>query len=152
MVSEIVDIIVKVFEGIKKENSLKDVEKLLLKRDNYHKNLVSAAYSWIYDKSVRDNLRIDDNNMAADSGFRILSSEEKFLLGDEVEKYLMCLYNIGLLKNNDIEKIIEQVQLFPENTQDVDNIKLLILSLFFDTDNISTPGSRYILYSSDTVN
>jgi uncharacterized protein Smg (DUF494 family) len=151
MVSEIVDVIVKVFEGIKKEDSLKNVEKLLLKRDNHHKNLVSAAYSWIYEKSVRDNLQIDENSFT-EIGFRILSNEEKFLLGEDVEKYLMCLYNIGLLKNNDIDKIIEQVQLFPENTQDVDNIKLLILSLFFDTDKKSTPGSRYILYSSDTVN
>jgi uncharacterized protein Smg (DUF494 family) len=152
MVSEIVDVIVKVFEGIQKKNSLKDMEKLLLNRDNYHKNLISAAYSWIHDKSIRDSLSNMEINSNPKSGFRILSNEEKFLLGEENEKYLMNLYNIGLLKSNDIDKIIEQVQLFPENSQNVDNINLLILSLFFDTDKKSTPGSRYILYSSDTVN
>lgn len=150
MVSEIVEVIVKVFEGIKKENSLKDVEKLLPERDNYHKNIIPAAYSWIYDKSVRDNIR--DNDLAAESGFRILSNEEKSLFGEEVEKYLMQLYNIGLLKNKDIDKIVEQMQLFPENANNLDNINLLILSLFFDTDKKSLPGSRHILYSSDTVN
>lgn len=152
MVSEIVDVIVKVFEGIQKKNSPKDMEKLLLNRDNYHKNLISAAYSWIHDKSIRDSMRNMEINAIPNSGFRILSSEEKFLLGEENEKYLMNLYNIGLLKSNDIDKIIEQVQLFPENSQNVDNINLLILSLFFDTDKKSTPGSRYILYSSDTIN
>jgi len=53
MVSEIVEVIVKVFEGIKKENSLLDVEKLLPAGVIYHKNIIPAAYSWIYDKSVR---------------------------------------------------------------------------------------------------
>jgi hypothetical protein len=74
------------------------------------------------------------------------------MLGEDIEKYLMHLYSIGLLKSNDIDKIVEQVQLFPENAKNLDNINLLILSLFFDTAKKSLPGSRYILYSSDTVN
>jgi uncharacterized protein Smg (DUF494 family) len=152
MVSEIVKVIVKVFEGIKKENSPLDVEKLLPAGVIYHKNLIPAAYSWIYDKFVRDNLRNKEFSIAAESGFRILSSEEKSMLGEDIEKYLMHLYSIGLLKSNDIDKIVEQVQLFPENAKNLDNINLLILSLFFDTDKKSLPGSRYILYSSDTVN
>ena len=152
MVSEIVEVIVKVFEGIKKEKSLKEVEELLSVGGNYHKNIVPAAYSWIYDKSVRDNLRQNEISVAKESGFRILSNEEKSLFGEEIEKYLMHLYNIGLLKSNDVDKIVEQVQLFPENAKNLDNINLLILSLFFDTEKKSLPGSRYILYSSDTVN
>jgi hypothetical protein len=75
MVSEIVEVIVKVFEGIKEENSLLDVEKLLPTGVIYHKNIIPAAYSWIYDKSVRDNLRNKEINLAAESGFRILSNE-----------------------------------------------------------------------------
>jgi uncharacterized protein Smg (DUF494 family) len=152
MVSEIVEVIVKVFEGIKKENSLQDVEKLLPTGSTYQKNIIPAAYSWIYDKSVRDNLQDKQISVAAESGFRILSNEEKSMFGEDIEKYLMHLYSIGLLKSNDIDKIFEQVQLFPENAKNLDNINLLILSLFFDTDKISLPGSRYILYSSDTVN
>ena len=152
MVTEIVEVIVKVFEGIKKENSLQDVEKLLPNRGIYHKNIIPAAYSWIYDKSVRDNLMDKEIRLAVESGFRILSNEEKSLIGEEIEKYLMHLYGIDLLKNNDIDKIVEQVQLFPDNAKNLDNINLLILSLFFDTDKKSLPGSRYILYSSDTVN
>src|SRR5665647_1627113 len=122
MVSEIVEVIVKVFEGIKKENSLQDVEKLLPNGNIYHKNIIPAAYSWIYDKSVRDNLRDKEISIVADSGFRILSNEEKYLFGEEIEKYLMNLYNIGLLKNNDLDKIVEQMQLFPDNAKNLDNI------------------------------
>src|ERR1039457_5399201 len=132
MVSEIVEVIVKVFEGIKNDNSLQDVEKLLSNGVSYHKNIISAAYSWIYDKSIRDSLGDKDVNQSAESGFRILSNEEKSLFGEEIEKYLMHLYNIGLLKNNDVDKIVEQVQLFPENAKNLDNINLLILSLFFE--------------------
>ena len=152
MVSEIVDVIVRVFEGIKKENSLLEVEKLLPAGVIYHKNIIPAAYSWIYDKSVRDSLRNKEISTAVESGFRILSNEEKSMFGEDIEKYLMHLYSIGLLKSNDIDKIVEQVQLFPDNAKSLDNINLLILSLFFDTEKKSLPGSRYILYSSDTVN
>ena len=152
MVSEIVEVIVKVFEGIKKENSFIEVEKLLPVGAIYHKNIIPAAYSWIYDKSVRDKLRDNEISVAAESGFRVFSNEEKFLFGEDISKYLMHLYNIGLLKSNDLDKIVEQVQLFPDNAKNMDNINLLILSLFFDTDKKSLPGSRYILYSSDTVN
>jgi uncharacterized protein Smg (DUF494 family) len=152
MVSEIVDVIVRVFEGIKKENTLLVVEKLLPAGVIYHKNIIPAAYSWIYDKFVRDNLRNKEFSTSAESGFRILSNEEKSMFGEDIEKYLMQLYSIGLLKSNDIDKIVEQVQLFPDNAKSLDNINLLILSLFFDTEKKSLPGSRYILYSSDTVN
>ncbi|MDR3667747.1 MAG: DUF494 family protein [Ignavibacteriaceae bacterium] len=152
MVSEIVKVIVKVFEGIKNDNSLQEVEKLLPRGGIYHKNIIPAAYSWIYDKSIRDNLGDHGKSLSIENGFRILSNEEKSLFGEEIEKYLMHLYSIGLLKNNDIDKIVEQIQLFPENAKNLDNINLLILSLFFDTEKKSLPGSRYILYSSDTVN
>lgn len=152
MVSEIVDVIVKVFEGIKNDYSLKDVEKSLLNKNTYHKNIIAAAYSWIYEKNARDKFDKESINELSESSFRIMSNEERQLFGEEIEKYIMQLYNIGLLKNKDIDKIVEQVQLFPENTKSKDNINLLILSLFFDTDKKSLPGSRYLLYSSDTVN
>ena len=85
MVSEIVDVIVRVFEGIKKENSLLEVEKLLPAGVIYHKNIIPAAYSWIYDKSVRDSLRNKEISVAAESGFRILSNEEKSMFGEDIE-------------------------------------------------------------------
>jgi uncharacterized protein Smg (DUF494 family) len=152
MVSEIVEVIVKVFEGIKNDYSIKDVEKSLLNKNNYHKNIISAAYSWIYEKSARDKVETEKINELSENSFRILSNEERLLFGEEIEKYIMQLYNIELLNNKDIDKIVEQVRLFPENAKSKDNINLLILSLFFDTDKKSLPGSRYLLYSSDTVN
>jgi uncharacterized protein Smg (DUF494 family) len=152
MVSEIVEVIVEVFKGIQNEKSLQDIESLFRNGDKYHKNIISAAYSWIHEKSLRDNSPGSEVTPVSEKAFRILSKEEKSLLGEEVEKYLMCLYNIGLLNNNDIDKIVEQALSFPENANNLNNINLLILSLFFDTDKKSLPGSRYILYSSDTVN
>ena len=152
MVSEIVDVIVKVFEGIKNDYSIRDVEQSLLSNNTYHKNIIAAAYSWIYEKNARDKIETDKINVFSEDSFRILSNEERIILGEEIEIYIMQLYNIGLLNNKDIDKIVEQVQLFPENAKSKDNINLLILSLFFDTDKKSLPGSRYLLYSSDTVN
>ena len=48
--------------------------------------------------------------------------------------------------------IIDQIKLFPEESRSIENLNMLILSVFLDLDDISTPGSRYLLYSSDTIN
>ena len=91
MVSEIVDVIVKVFKGIKNDYSVRDVEKSLLSNNTYHKNIIAAAYSWIYEKNARDKIETDKINVLSEDSFRILSNEERIIFGEEIEIYIMQL-------------------------------------------------------------
>jgi hypothetical protein len=61
-------------------------------------------------------------------------------------------YNIGLLNISEIERIIDNIMEFPEDIRNRESINLLILSVILDIDRVSLPGSRYTLYSSDTIN
>jgi len=152
MVGEIVKIIAKIVQGINKNYSLEQVEKTLNNEVRTSKNVVAAAYSWIYEKMLRDLYIERELDVQNSKGLRILSEEEKYEIGLENYNYLLYFFNIGMIKNKEFNKILEQLKLFPEEMISKDNINILILSMFLEVDNLSLPGSRNLLYSSDTIN
>ncbi len=152
MIGEIVKIIAKIVQGINNNYSLEQVEKSIIGVTDIDKNAVAAAYSWIYEKMTRDlfiERELAENSVQS---FRFLSDDEKFEIGLDNYNYLMHFYNIGMIKIDEFNTIVEQLKLFPEGSVTNENINLLILSLFLDMDNYSLPGSRNLLYSSDTIN
>ncbi len=152
MVGEIVKIIAKIVQGINNNYSFDQVEKSINRTGKINKNTVAAAYSWIYEKMMRD-LFIEKEMPAYNyNGIRFLSEDEKYEIGLENYNYLLHYYNIGMLSKKEFNSIIEQMKLFPENTLTKENINILILSMFLEMDNFSVPGSRNLLYSSDTIN
>ena len=83
---------------------------------------------------------------------RILTNEEQRKIGLKNYNYLLHLYNIGLLTNDDFEEIMEELKLFPEDAIETERINFLILSTFLDLDKLNLPGSRHLLYSTDKIN
>ncbi len=152
MVGEIVKIIAKIVQGINNDYSLEQVENSIKTAGKVNKNTVAAAYSWIYEKMMRDGFLEREMPAQRYTGLRFLSEDEKYEIGLENYDYLLHYFNIGMLNKKEFSTIIEQMKLFPEGTVDKENINILILSMFLDMNNFSTPGSRNLLYSSDTIN
>jgi len=147
MKTDIIYALVKIAEGI---HDSKSVEKALEKisiNEKLSKNLIAAIYSWIFEKSNRD---ASEKNYVAK--ILILSADELEQIGIENYNYILHLYNIGLLDISDIEKIIEQALVYPEGELDDEQLNLMVLSLFLETNSNLPPGSRFLLYSSDTIN
>jgi len=152
MITEIVEVLAKITEMINKNHSKDEVAELIIKDSRYNKNIVAAAYSWIHEKTKHNNTTDNNKSENRSTSFRTLSDEEVSQIGLNNYDYLLHFYNIGLLTNNDFEEIIEQLKLFPDETITPEQINLLILALFLDLDKLTLPGSRQILYSSDTIN
>lgn len=151
MTSDLVDVLVKIAEGIHLNYSFNEVLKSIYKnKDEYSENMIAAAYSWIYEKSLRNLINVSENK--SETSFRMLHDNEINLIGRENIKKIITLQNIGLLTNQDINKILNQLEMIPEVFTRESNFDLLILSLFFDSGGKLTPGSRQVLYSSDTIN
>ncbi len=149
MMSELINILIKLAEEINSRKSIdKVLEKISLNR-KVSKNLVAALYSWIFDKINRDSI---DDKIYSGQGIRILSEDELEQIGIENYNYIMHLHNLGLLDYPDLEKIIEQALVYPEGELDDEQINLLVLSIFLETNINLPPGSRFLLYSSDTIN
>lgn len=149
MKTEIVEVITKILEGIGTNTPLEDVNKKLLKSKEYNEQTLSIAFSLIYDKILltgKNKLRVKEKSI------RILTEEEKYILGTDNYNYIMHLYNLGLLNSESLESMLEQVIMFPENRITRKEINWIVLISIVDFDNEIPLGSRYLLYSSDSVN
>jgi uncharacterized protein Smg (DUF494 family) len=114
--------------------------------------LIAAAYSWIYEKKLRELYLSKALNRQSSKSLRVLSENELYIIGLKNYDYILHFYNIGLVNNSEIEMIIDNIMTFPEEIRTKESINLLILSVILDIDRVSLPGSRYTLYSSDTIN
>ncbi|MBI1939555.1 MAG: DUF494 family protein [Ignavibacteriales bacterium] len=149
MKTEIVEVITKILEGIGTNTPLEDVNKKLLKSKEYDEQTLSIAFSLIYDKILltgKNKLRVKEKSI------RILTEEEKYILGTDNYNYIMHLYNLRLLNSESLESMLEQVIMFPENRITRKEINWIVLISIVDFDNEIPSGSRYLLYSSDSVN
>jgi uncharacterized protein Smg (DUF494 family) len=151
MISELVEVILKIYEGINNNNSPEKAVDIINRENNYNKKVLAAAYSWIYDKILRDVLDKKDPGIK-EPHLRVLSDSEINRIGMDNYDYLLHFYNLEILNNVDLEFIVDHLMLLPEGTVDKEKIDALIFALFLDIDNYVLPGSRLILYSSDKIN
>jgi uncharacterized protein Smg (DUF494 family) len=150
MTTDLIEILVKVVEGIHNKHSIEKIHKDVNKTRKVNKNIIAAVYSWIFDKITKDiTEKLDDDSSA---GIRLLSDEEMQSIGVENYNFVLHLYNLGLLNNTDIEKIVEHALTFQEGELRFEELNVIILSIFLETNSELPPGSRFLLYSSDTIN
>lgn len=152
MISKIVDALVKVREKINEKN-IKDekIENLKLAK-HYNKNIIAAAYSWIYEKNQREKEFENTIPKEQRKGIRIYSKEEINKIGIKNYDYLLHFYNIGLLTHLEFDYILDELKILPIENIDIYQINVLLLSLYLDLEKLTLPGSRLMLHSSDTIN
>lgn len=152
MTAKIVEVLAKILQGLKNNNSLEEVTKLLNKEKDFDDQTLSAALGLVFDKFLTKRLTFNKDNKANLQSFRILTTDEISIIGLENHNYIQHLINIGLLDPLDVELLIEQITMFPEEKISKDDINWIILFSLVDFDSEMLPGSRVLLYSSDTIN
>ena len=151
MNSKVVEVLAQILDGLNKNFSLEDVNSKINKENRFDKQTVSAAFSLVYDKILTNSgekIKSDSKN----KNFRLLNEEELEMVGVEYYNYLMHLQNIKLLDSDDIEMLIEQILLFPNQTLSYEDINWMILVSLVEYNTKILPGSRVTLYSSDKIN
>ncbi|MGE5457527.1 MAG: DUF494 family protein [Methanococcaceae archaeon] len=151
MTAKIVEVLARILEGLSQNYSLEEVNKKLSKDKNLDKQLVSAAFSWVFDRKL-NNTEAEENVTEKIKSFRILTEEEKNLLGIDNFNYITHLINVGLVSTTDFDALLNQLMLFPGERISKEEINWLILFSLVDFDPSILPGSRFLLYSSDTIN
>jgi uncharacterized protein Smg (DUF494 family) len=152
MISEIVEVLAKIAKAISGNLSPEETVKSIAREKKYRQNVIAAAYSWIYEKILRDLPELKDETLVTSTGFRILSEKEISAIGLKNYNYLLHFHNIGLLNLDELELVLDQIKLLPDENVGEESINILILSLFLDIDKMTLPGSRLLLYSSDNIN
>ena len=152
MTSKLVDVLAKILEGLSNNSSIEEISKNLVKNKQYDENLLSAAFSLVYDKILLKKSLKELSLTEKPRSARILSEDEKDFLGLDNYNYLLHLMNVGLIDAANLEAILSQISLFPEMRVSRKEINWIILLALVDYDNELLPGSRSLIYSSDTVN
>lgn len=152
MTSKIVEVLAKILEGLGNNSTMEEVNHSLLKSKQFDKQTLGVAYSLIYDKVLARKMLSQKNDPDINKGIRFLSESEKETLGVENYSYLLHLINVGLLEADNFEIILDQIAIFPDTRVTRREINWIILLSLVEFDSEVLPGSRMLLYSSDTVN
>ena len=152
MPTNIIEILAKILEGLSSNSTFEEVNHSLLNNHKFDKQLVGIAFSLIYDKILTRNDRQPKLKNDKSKTIRILSDDEKDVLGLDNYNYLLHLINVGLLDYSNLESILEEIVLFPESRITRKEINWIILLSLVEYDSNILPGSRKTLYSSDIVN
>ena len=151
MTAKIVEVIARILDGLNNNISLEEVNNLLAIDKEYDKQTVSAAFSLVYDKVLTSKV-VKDKSRSKTQNIRLLTDEEKEVLGIDNYDYLFKLWKIGLVDAADLEIILEQLMLFPNDSITREDINWIILVSLVEFNSKILPGSRILLYSSDTIN
>ncbi|AFN75775.1 hypothetical protein MROS_2545 [Melioribacter roseus P3M-2] len=156
MKPKVIEIISKILDGLGKGKSLEELNKYFSQKKKYDKQTLSIAFSLIYDKIILQNsfqmLEEKAGIHKSRKSFRFLTEEEKDVLGVENYNYLMHLINVGLINPTTLEDILEQISMFPENKVSRNELNWIVLLSLVDFESDVPPGSRILLYTSDSVN
>ena len=153
MTEKIVEVLAEILERLKKNSSLEEVNKVLSKNKRFDEQTLSAAFSLVFDKVLTQRIVAGKKSSHSNkSNFRLLTDEEKEVIGIENYNYILHLYNVGLLDYIDFEMILEQIMLFPSESITRDDINWTIFISLVDFNADLLPGSRLLLYSSDNIN
>ena len=152
MTAKIVEVLAKILEGLKDNYSLEEVTKHLNLNKDFDEQTVSAALGLVFDKYLTKRLVLHKQGAANSKSFRLLTNDEISIIGADNHNYIQHLVNVGLIDPIDVELLIEQMTMFPEERVSKDDINWIILFSLVDFDSEVLPGSRVLLYSSDTIN
>jgi len=152
MTAKIVEVLAKILEGLKDNYSLEEVTKDLKLSKDFDEQTVSAALGLVFDKFLTNRLELQKEGNSNSKSFRVLTNDEINIIGSDNNNYIQHLVNVGLLDPLDVELLIEQMTMFPEEKVSKDDINWIILFSLVDFDSEILPGSRVLLYSSDTIN
>ncbi len=151
MTAKIVEVIARILDGLNKNVSIEEVNDQLDTDKEFDKQTVSAAFSLVYDK-VLTSKAVKEKTNTLNQNIRLLTDEEKDVLGIDNYDYLLKLWKIGLVDSADLEIILEQLMLFPNDSITREDINWIILVSLVEFNSKILPGSRILLYSSDTIN
>lgn len=108
-----------------------------LKQQGYTENEINAAFSWLFERIKSDTEQVFQNNRGGrPQSFRMLHDVEKIVLTPGAYGYILQLQQLNLLDASEVEQVIERAMMLGGNKVDVNDIKSIVMSLFFNSDDV----------------
>ncbi|MEE9168179.1 MAG: DUF494 family protein [bacterium] len=105
-------------------------------RQGYTENEINAAFSWLFERIKSDTEEIIVNEEAGSDSYRVLSDVEKLIVSPEAFGYAIQLRQLRLIDQTEFEQIIERAMMLGASSIGIEDVKSIVASLFFNSDEI----------------
>ena len=152
----VMEIILFLVGEMRRNKQLGDIDLAKLADRGYTETEVSTAFSWLFDKmslSVSQSNVTDLSKLAkiGNETFRIYHELELSFLSTEARGYLLQLRELQLLKDAEMELLIDRLWFIGSQNIGVEDVRDLAAAIIFDFDDSSRIGSRMMLNVTDRV-
>ena len=151
MREKIVEIIVYLMGELRNNIPLGEIDLSVLTNSGYTPTEISTAFNWLYDKiTLGENLAKDVSESSPHS-HRIFHEAERSVFTSEAQGYLIQLRELGLIRDSEIESVIDRVMLADYVTAGLQETKSIVASILLDGDGQRPAGSRILFNGRDSI-
>ena len=148
-VERIMEIIAYVVGAFSQGTPINKVDTSELSAQGYTESEISAALSWIIERSDQSLDHQGDTNSGS---FRVLHGLEAETISSEAWGLLLSYANLGLLSNEDVEQIIERAMIMGgETSVDLEEIRAIIAVYVMNMGLDSNTGSKTLLSGNESI-
>ncbi len=133
MQERIVEIIMYLMNELRSNKKLSDIDVSSLEHDGYTQTEITTAFTWILEQLLSEREYIQGHTIRSNS-IRQLNEYEKRTLKPEAYGYLLQCFQLGLLTNDDIEEILEQIVIAGFSTIGLPEIKMVVAGILLGND------------------
>lgn len=147
MHERIVEIILFLVSELKSNKRLSDVDVDSLTRSGYTQTEISTAFTWLFEQLLNGR-ELEFRGAANRQSVRHLNDIERMIIQPEAYGYLLQCHQLGLLSNEDIEELLEQILAAGFSTIGISEIKSFVAGLLF---NAAKDDSSFSVGPHDTI-
>lgn len=150
MHERIVEILMFLVSELKSNKQLNDIDVSFLTKSGYTQSEISTAFTWLFERMAVGQ-PVATSGTRAEASFRYLNDAEKMVISREGFGYLLQCRQLGLLRNSDIELIVDRIMAAGFSNIGVPEMKSFVAGILFDSNNPSPYGGQISLEIGDTV-
>lgn len=152
----VMEIILFLVGEMRRNKQIGDIDLGKLADKGYTETEVSTAFSWLFDKmslSVGQSNVTDISSLGTlgNTPFRIYHDLEQHFLTSDARGYLIQLRELGLLKDSEMELLIDRLWFIGSHEIGLEAVRDLAAAIIFDFEDSSRSGSRMMLNVTDRV-
>lgn len=152
MFQRIIEIIIYVISELQSKQ-VEEIDLDKLKNLGYTSSEISTAFSWIADSNNFGEILEQGTTISPEKKyFRILHPAEEEFFTPEARNELIHYNLLGLIRNEDIENLIDRNVMSGYGRIDSEDLKSFIAGVIFDAFNQSNSHHRSMLIGNETIN
>ena len=151
MYEKVVEIIVYLMSEIHQKKRLAEIDLDALTENGYTDTEISTALSWLFDKFSVGGVQASEAIPISPQSYRVFHDMERLSISVEAQGYLLQLRVLGLLTDPDFELVIDRVMRAGFLKADLSEVKSIVASVLFSSEDTLNAANRFLLNNSDTI-